>query len=57
MIAPAHMAQGSSVTYKVHPGTLTEVARLIDCINTIERRVRERFPEIQWQFVEPDFEA
>jgi len=44
------------LSYKVHPGTLTDVATLIDRINQIEEATRNHFPEIAWQFVEPDYE-
>lgn len=45
------------LAYKIHPGTLTEVSRLIDSINHIETAVKQKYPEIRWQFVEPDWEA
>jgi cation diffusion facilitator family transporter len=45
------------VSYKIHPGANTSVAMLLQQIEEIERRVRAKFPEIQWQFVEPDTEA
>jgi len=44
------------VSYKISPGTVTSVKVLIDSINRAEKRVREKFPEIRWQFVEPDYE-
>lgn len=42
------------ISYKVSPGQITDVNQLIDAINRIEVEVKERFPEIRWQFVEPD---
>lgn len=45
------------VSYKVSPGTLDKTKDLIDAINRAERRARVMFPEIRWQFVEPDYEA
>lgn len=43
------------VAYKIWPGETAEVELLIKRINTVERQVKSRFPEIKWQFVEPDF--
>jgi hypothetical protein len=43
------------ISYKIHPGQVTDVATLIDLINTIEEATRKEFPEIAWQFVEPDY--
>ncbi len=45
------------LSYKIHPGTVTDVKTLIDLINQIEANTKSRYPEIAWQFVEPDFEA
>jgi len=45
------------LSYKIHPGTVTDVATLIALINKIESASKTEFPEIAWQFVEPDFEA
>lgn len=42
------------VSYKISPGKITDVGRLIDAINEIERLSKSRWPEIKWQFVEPD---
>ncbi len=41
---------------KIHPGESRSVASLIEAINASERKVRVRFPEVRWQFVEPDTE-
>jgi cation diffusion facilitator family transporter len=48
---------GSEVmlSYKVHPGQVQEVDRLINAINELEREIKAKFPEVRWQFVEPDF--
>ncbi|NDG85247.1 MAG: cation diffusion facilitator family transporter [Proteobacteria bacterium] len=45
------------LSYKIHPGSVQSVSELITRINTLEASVREKYPEISWQFVEPDFEA
>lgn len=45
------------LSYKISPGHVTHVKELIDGINALEKTVREKFPEVVWQFVEPDFEA
>lgn len=45
------------VSYKISPGTITSVKELIDSINRAEAKVRIAFPEIRWQFVEPDYVA
>lgn len=44
------------VSYKVSPGSLITAKELIDAINRAEKRVRQAFPEVRWQFVEPDYE-
>ncbi len=45
------------LSYKLHPGSLERTADLITSINALERAVKAQFPEIRWQFVEPDIEA
>jgi cation diffusion facilitator family transporter len=45
------------VAYKLHPGRLKSAKSLIDIINQIEEAVKEAYPEIKWQFVEPDYHA
>lgn len=43
------------VAYKFHPGTeVTTATELIGLTNRLEAAVKERFPEIKWQFAEPD---
>lgn len=42
------------VSYKITPGALREVSELIEAINRMEREVKIRFPQVKWQFVEPD---
>jgi divalent metal cation (Fe/Co/Zn/Cd) transporter len=37
---------------KMHAGLDIDTA--VECINALERRIRERFPEIGWCFIEPD---
>jgi cation diffusion facilitator family transporter len=49
-------AQEVLLSYKVHPGKLREVDALIAAINRVEAAVKARFPEVRWQFVEPDCE-
>lgn len=44
------------ISYKITPGSITDVGQLIAAINTVEREMKARFPEIRWQFVEPDTE-
>ena len=43
------------VSLKIHPGPIESVETLIESINKIELRIQERFPEIRWKFVEPDY--
>ncbi len=43
------------LTYKIHPGKVSDVAALINAINTIEENVKKKFSEVKWQFIEPDF--
>jgi len=45
------------ISMKVHPGPITDVSTLVDKINEIERRIKSRFPDIQWQFIEPDTQS
>ncbi|MBF0292891.1 MAG: cation diffusion facilitator family transporter [Nitrospinae bacterium] len=42
------------LSYKITPGSMTNVKSLIDAINEVEAEVKSRFPEVKWQFVEPD---
>ena len=39
---------------KLHPGVPMELA--VRSINALEKRIKERFPEVQWCFIEPDIE-
>ena len=43
------------LSYKVHPGTIQSAAHLVDGINSLEKSVKKAFPEVRWQFVEPDW--
>lgn len=45
------------LSYKVTPGSMTDVGGLIDAINQAEAEVKARFPEVKWQFVEPDYQV
>lgn len=42
------------ISCKVTPGTVKDVDALIAAINQIERETKQKFPEIKWQFFEPD---
>jgi len=42
------------MSLKIHPGGIQDVTGLIAAINQIELRIKERFPEVRWKFVEPD---
>ncbi|MEK6628282.1 MAG: cation diffusion facilitator family transporter [Bdellovibrionota bacterium] len=42
------------VSLKVHPGSCTSCAVLIDTINSVEVKIKQQFPEIKWIFIEPD---
>ena len=44
------------VSFKITPGNIQDVSQLIQTINQIEDQIRTQFPEIKWQFVEPDFQ-
>lgn len=41
---------------KFHPGDIKDTKALVDAINKIEKEVKASFPEVRWQFFEPDFE-
>ena len=45
------------VSFKITPGNIKDVTQLINSINQIEDQIHKQFPEIKWQFVEPDFKA
>ncbi len=42
------------ISGKISPGNLKEVSQLINAINTMERDIKAKFPEVKWQFFEPD---
>ena len=44
------------ISFKMTPGSIEDVSQLIQTINKIEDQIRKQFPEIKWQFVEPDFQ-
>jgi cation diffusion facilitator family transporter len=44
------------VSFKITPGSIQDVSQLIKTINQMEDEIRKKFPEIKWQFVEPDFQ-
>lgn len=44
------------VSFKITPGNIQDVSQLIKTINQIEDQIQKQFPEIKWQFVEPDFQ-
>lgn len=39
---------------KLSPGNITDVDILIAAINQLEKEIKIKFPEVKWQFVEPD---
>ena len=39
---------------RMRPGISIEAA--VASINALERRIKERFPEVGWCFIEPDLE-
>lgn len=43
------------ISYKIHPGRIQGAKELIDAINQVEARVKLKFPQVRWQFVEPDY--
>lgn len=45
------------LSYKLTPGSMTDVGGLINAVNEVEAEVKKRFPEVKWQFVEPDHHA
>lgn len=45
------------LSYKINPGRTRDVSELILAINQLEKATREAFPEVRWQFVEPDSHA
>jgi len=44
------------ISFKITPGNIRDVSKLIETINQIEEQIRIQFPEVKWQFVEPDFQ-
>jgi cation diffusion facilitator family transporter len=44
------------ISFKVTPGNIKDVSKLIEAINQIEEQIHIQFPEVKWQFVEPDFQ-
>lgn len=42
------------VSYKISTGEIKEVDQLHRVLNEIEKAMKEQFPEIKWQFIEPD---
>jgi len=49
--------QDVMISYKIHPGEIRDVKELIGAVNKLEARMKARFPEIRWQFVEPDYDV
>ncbi len=43
------------MSVKIHPGSIDSLQVFIEATNKIESRIQERFPEVRWKFVEPDF--
>lgn len=48
--SPEHV----TIAMKISIGSIQGAVELVDKINEIERQMRVKFPEILWQFVEPD---
>jgi cation diffusion facilitator family transporter len=48
--SPEHV----TVAMKISIGSITGAVELVEKINEIEEQMRVKFPEILWQFVEPD---
>jgi len=42
------------VSVKVQVAGAQSAAQLIDSINTVEKALRARYPQIRWSFFEPD---
>ena len=45
------------ISFKITPGNIESVSELIRTINQIEDQIQNQFPEIRWQFVEPDYQV
>lgn len=45
------------LSMKLHPGTIEKTTDLVNQINSLEKKVKAKFPEVRWLFVEPDFES
>ncbi|MEK6580486.1 MAG: cation diffusion facilitator family transporter [Bdellovibrionota bacterium] len=45
------------VSLKIKPGNIANVKELIERINSAEKEVKLKHPEIKWLFVEPDYYA
>ena len=50
-------ADETLVSLKISTGDVYETSQLISRINAFEAAMRLKFPQIRWQFVEPDVEA
>ena len=44
------------LSVKISAGELTDVNKLLCAINNLEKDVKRHFPEVKWQFIEPDLE-
>jgi cation diffusion facilitator family transporter len=55
LIALQTGARDVLLSFKVSPGSVRESKQLIEGINSLERETKSVFPEVRWQFVEPDF--
>lgn len=55
LIALQQSVHSVLLAYKIHPGsTPRDMHAAIDSVNRFEAAVRERFPEVKWQFAELD---
>lgn len=48
-------AQEILLSIKIHPGEVATASGLIEGINALELATKREFPQVRWQFVEPDY--
>jgi len=44
------------LSYKITPGESKTCEELINGINSVEKEMKILFPQLRWEFVEPDYE-
>lgn len=42
------------LSYKLSPGNIKDVKQLLVALNALERDIKQKYPEVKWQFCEPD---